>query len=278
MNEFDFQSQLVMSTGVAAREDITQILLEHIPGAIAMIKANTRDDKSGTDYWIEHKRGTPISVDTKIRNEDPVETRGKDDLALETWSVVNEKIGWTLDEKKRTDFILWWFPTRRWVLVPFPQLQAVFRQFQSMWTRKYFTCRQRTIANGNRGWQSECVFVPREVVLDAIKLRYGGAPVPHRRPTSNLLVNSTSPIAAIVTQMTGARAPMKDGKLPSCAENQRHAQQAAGIVHAHGWPTLEAVIRADRERRPGCRRLNGLIHAGYPLADLEAFLVDLGRP
>lgn len=178
MNEFDFRKQLVMSAGVSVSDDIRSLLVQVIPGAVSVTRASERDDRSGTDYWIEHRRGTPVSVDTKIRNEDPVDTRGIDDLALETWSVVGKKIGWTLDEEKRTDFILWWFtPTKRWVLVPFLQLQAVFKRRESMWRRKYQVSEQRTVANGNRGeWRSECVFVPRVVVWRAIHDDFGGLP------------------------------------------------------------------------------------------------------
>lgn len=178
MNEFDFRKQLVMSSGVSTARDIADLLVEQIPGALKVIKANQRDDKSGTDYWIEHARGTPISVDTKVRGIDPIETYKRDDLALETWSVIGEKIGWTLDETKRTDFILWWFtPTRRWVLVPFIQLQAVFKRRRDLWCSKFRIDKQRTAANGNRGaWHSECVFVPREVVWNAIYEDFGGLP------------------------------------------------------------------------------------------------------
>jgi hypothetical protein len=177
MNEFDFKKQLVMSAGVAVSEDIGQLLLERIPGALKISKASERDDRSGTDYWIDHARGVPISVDTKIRNEDPIEKRGRDDLALETWSVVGTKIGWTLDETKRTDYILWWFkPTRRWVLIPFLQLQAVFKIRQDEWLALYKPFKQKTVGAGDRaGWYSECVFVPRREIWAAIYTDFGGS-------------------------------------------------------------------------------------------------------
>ena len=180
MNEFDFKKQLVMSAGTSITDDVGRLLLEKIPGSQKIIKANTRDDKSGTDYWIEHARGTPISIDVKVRNEDPVQKRGKDDLALETWSVIGTKIGWTLDETKRTDYILWWFaPTRRWVLVPFMQLQAVFKARRDEWTLLYRTFKQRTVGTGSRsGWYSECVFVPRREVWAAIYADFGSSIAP----------------------------------------------------------------------------------------------------
>lgn len=176
MNSFGFKTQLAMSTGTAIGNDVEKLLLEKIPGSVRVVKADTKDDRTGTDYWIEHVRGAPISVDTKVRNDDPVQKYGEDDLALETLSVVEQqKIGWTLDETKRTDYILWWFiPTRRWVLVPFLQLQAAFRKRLAEWRGMYRSARQRTTEPGRIGWHSECLFVPREAVWAAIYEDFGG--------------------------------------------------------------------------------------------------------
>lgn len=176
MNKFSFDERLAMSAGVSVSDDISALLLERVPGALAIDKACTRDDRSGTDYWIRHARGTPISVDVKVRGKDPVESYGRDDLALETWSVIGSKIGWTLDETKRTDYVLWWFtPTRRWVLVPFVQLQAAFRKRQDEWMELYRVEKQQTVGAGrSSGWQSECVFVPRREIWAAIYTDFGG--------------------------------------------------------------------------------------------------------
>lgn len=176
MNQFDFKTQLGMSFGTAV--DVQQVLAE-LPGALGVEKAARSDDKNGTDYWIRHVRGTPISVDTKVRSKDPLQAYGKDDLALETWSAVDQKIGWTLDETKRTDYILWWFtPTGRWVLVPFLQLCAAFKKRRDVWAEhRYRVERQWTMSNGRRaGWQSECVFVPRREIWAAIYKDFSGAP------------------------------------------------------------------------------------------------------
>lgn len=185
MRDFDFRKQLVMSTGRSATNDVRQVLLDNIPGALEVTKATEREDRSGTDYWIRHARGEPVSVDTKIRDFDPIERHGRDDLALETWSVVDKKIGWTLDESKRTDYVLWLFPTRRWVLIPFLQLQAAFKKRQHDWCAVYRVAQQRTVAaNGN--WRSECVFVPRKEIWAAIYSDFGGSGAP---ANDNAIIN-----------------------------------------------------------------------------------------
>lgn len=105
---------------------------------------------------------------------------GYDDLALETWSVVpderNEgKVGWTRDSTKRTDYTLWfWQDTGRFFLVAFPPLCAVFWRYWTLWRDHYQTERQ---SSGD--WQSECVFVPRPVVVAKLNgWRQGHLPEP----------------------------------------------------------------------------------------------------
>lgn len=177
MNEFGFREQLAMSHGEESSGDVCDVLTTKIPGAIKVSKANERDDRSGTDYWIEHVRGAPISVDCKVRTTDPIQKYRKDDLFLETWSVVEAKRpGWTLDESKRTDYILWWFtPTKRWVLIPFHQLCYSFRKRVGEWTARFPVKTQRTNDRG-RVWHSEAVVVPRQEIFDAINEDFSGNP------------------------------------------------------------------------------------------------------
>jgi hypothetical protein len=159
----DFTEQLTWSNGVAP-DGVERILRDRIPGCVAVRRASVQEDRHGTDYWavrIEPLR--PLSVDLKARRTDWA-PRGADDLALETWSVIGERAGWTRDRSKQTDFILWyWDDTRRFCLVPFHALCRVFRSCWQEWSGTYRTERQ-----DSGGWQSECVFVPRVVVQDSI--------------------------------------------------------------------------------------------------------------
>jgi hypothetical protein len=177
--EYSFGNQLVMSQGVCLSQDVAAILLGAIPGAVAVQPAHQSNDRHGTDYWVEHARGAHLSVDVKIRREDwaaKPEPDRADDLALEVWSVKEKnKIGWTRDAGKRTDYVLWlWVDTGRWCLVPFAMLCAVFQDKWKEWSTCYGTSEQFTPEYG--GYHSQCVFVPRDVVWSEIYYRYGGQP------------------------------------------------------------------------------------------------------
>lgn len=178
--EYTFSDRMRMSSGVAESASVEEILLSQIPGAVAVYRANASDDRNGTDWWVEtigHDGENRISVDAKVRSVDYAK-RGRDDLALETWSVVDESPGWTRDPRKATDYVLWlWMDTGRWCLVPFAMLCAVFVKSWQAWRSRYGAHRQRTPSNGrfSRDWCSECVFVPRLVVWRAIYERFGGA-------------------------------------------------------------------------------------------------------
>jgi len=176
--EYSFQEQLAMSHGTASPLNVAEILLTAIPGAVAAYRAHRNNDRSGTDYWVEHIRGDHLAVDVKRRTEDwASKAEPADDLALETWSVMEkQKVGWTRDATKRTDYVLWlWQDTGRWCLVPFAMLCAVFQEHWRQWAAQYPTHEQFTPEFG--GYHSQCVFVPRVVVWRAIYRRFGGPPV-----------------------------------------------------------------------------------------------------
>lgn len=169
---YSFRDKLKMSQGIAQQASVADILLANIPGAARIEQASKADDRNGVDYWVYRAADRPLSVDVKVREAD-YKPRGRDDLALETWSVVERRrIGWTLDEKKQTDYILWfWKDTGRWCMVPFVMLNAVFRDKWQEWYDLYQHNEQKTV---DGGYHSECVFVPRVVVWRAIYSRFSG--------------------------------------------------------------------------------------------------------
>ncbi len=173
IKDYSFQNKLIIATGIAANTEVGDILRENLPDVESIEKAQFQDDKMGVDYWVYRKALPPLGIDCKIRDIDPIQSENKDDLALETWSIVGRKIGWTADPQKRCDFILWFFrPTKRWVLLPFPMLQVVFIANKDRWYKEYKHSRQST----NKGqWQSECIFVSRIAIWRAIYERFGGA-------------------------------------------------------------------------------------------------------
>ena len=136
--EYDFKEQLAMSEGVSANKSVRDILLTNIPGAVSVIRAHQMNDRSGVDYWVEMGYGGFVSVDIKVRDKDWA-AKGKDDLALETFSVVEKGIiGWTRNPHKRTDYILWfWKDTGRWCLLPFRMLCRVSADNWEDWKQRF---------------------------------------------------------------------------------------------------------------------------------------------
>jgi hypothetical protein len=174
-HEFDFVDQLQFSQGVSIASDVSSILLSGIPGAVAIHAAHEVNDRNGTDWWVEMRSGAFLSVDAKVRSQDYA-PRGQDDLALETWSVMEaKKVGWTRDITKRTDYILWlWQDTGRWCLIPFQMLCGVFVDRWQEWAKSHQTAQQKTASLSGVGYHSQCVFVPRKDVWTALYRKYGG--------------------------------------------------------------------------------------------------------
>lgn len=175
---YDFDERLTMSQGVSSSKTVADIILNNIPGARHVYQAHKDNDRTGVDYWVEMSSGAHMAVDVKVRDEDFAESKGFDDLALETWSVVEQKkVGWTRDERKRCDYVLWlWKDTGRWCLIPFQWLCAVFSDKWQQWSSLYKVAQQHTPFGNGNGYHSECVFVPRREVWVEIYRRYAGNP------------------------------------------------------------------------------------------------------
>lgn len=167
MFNYNFAERLDFSNGFSV--GLSDILVRKIPGAIKVVRASEADDRKGIDYRVLRADGKQFLVDAKIRNEDwSAKNLKYDDLALETWSVIQNgigiKVGWTRDTAKHTDYILWlWTDTGRFFLVPFPMLCGVFENHWREWATTYKTARQ-----DSGEWQSECVFVPRLKLMEKL--------------------------------------------------------------------------------------------------------------
>ena len=174
--EYGFEERLAMSSGVAASADVRSILLKHIPGAVNAHQAATVNDRQGIDWWVEMSTAKHLAVDAKVREQDwAARNPHEDDLALESWSVVEKQVpGWTRDVNKKCDYVLWlWKDTGRFCLVPFPMLCGVFSRRWQSWRVDYKTRQQHT-PRANGGYHSECVFVPRRELWAEIYRQYGG--------------------------------------------------------------------------------------------------------
>jgi len=169
---FTFSDRMKMSEGLAHNQDIPDIIHSCFPNAVKVEKADSSDDRNGTDYWVTLPSGHKVSVDIKAREVD----FGFDDVALETWSVIENKVvGWARDIEKRTDYILcYWYDSGRWMLFPFPMLCSVFCEHWEIWKKKYKGATQKTVGHGRKDYHSECVFVPRRIIWNEIYVKFSG--------------------------------------------------------------------------------------------------------
>ena len=174
MNVYDFQEQLAFSIEGRVEND-GALIRQIISGCVSVVKSDQKDDRSGIDYWATLRRGSQIGIDLKLRSkgcsrwwcEGP-------ELALETWSVLPDeqhkgKVGWTLDESKRTDYTLHRFDptdTTMVYLLPFQLLRMTFRDHIKQWTNRY-----RVEQQNSGTWRSQVVFVPATVVLAGISAK-----------------------------------------------------------------------------------------------------------
>lgn len=178
--QYGFYEKLRASQSESSNGDIRTILIDNIPSAVNAMLAHKANDKSGVDWWVECVGARFVAVDCKVREQDwSIKRPPKDDIALETWSVVENEIeGWTRNRAKRADWILWlWKDTGRWMLVPFQMLCYIFNKRWREWADQFGTARQFTPSDhGMNGYHSECVFVPRRLLWKEIYKHYSGVP------------------------------------------------------------------------------------------------------
>ncbi len=171
--EYEFEKQLALSQAESSNGNVGEILTSTIPTAVRSRPANLKQDKQGIDWFVELGSGKEVGVDVKVRAKD-CQDFGNDDVLLETWSKFKEqKIGWTLDERKQCDYIFYlWADTGRWMLIPFVLLLKVFRKNQARWTQEYGEKQTSTTNNG--GWTTKFVCVPRRELWAEVYKEFGG--------------------------------------------------------------------------------------------------------
>lgn len=182
-----FSERLTFSEGVGLNADILDHIRAAIPAAVKWEKATTQDDRNGTDYWLFREHGLPpLSFDMKNREFCPINRFGKDDACIETCSVFHQDesgpegywrkkqwirgrrvaIGWTLNFSKRTDWIVYTWPSsqgRRFWIVPFPFLCQATRIRLNEWLSRY-----PELPAENRSYQTLSVYPLRVEIRSAI--------------------------------------------------------------------------------------------------------------
>lgn len=124
-------------------------LFSYSPGKAADLK--------GTDR-VAVTRSGQYRIDFKIRSKDP-KAYGKDDLAIELYSVVEKEIrGY---ENKATDYLLWLFEdSGRAVMIAFKEFKKRVDFGLSVFQEKLPVFRQKTVWRYGIEYHSEHCYVP----------------------------------------------------------------------------------------------------------------------
>lgn len=176
----DFNQKLQYSLGEQQNFD-HEILKRHIPNCERIEKTDIETDKTGIDYIAVindgvHPGGTKIYIDAKTRERGCSKYwhNGEPELAIETWSVVGSQYnkavpGWTFKTNTNVDYILYTFhesDSKQYFFIPFQLLRKAARENYSDWIKRYPLKRQNQTSGR---YQSEAMFVPASVVLEAIR-------------------------------------------------------------------------------------------------------------
>jgi hypothetical protein len=178
---YDFQERLAFSQGARCSSDI-ETIMGILDGCISVTENAVNGNDQGVDYIATLRRGANVLIDAKTRavgcskywkNKEP-------ELAIERWSVMpsgkfhtpaqKAKAGWTIDESKITDMILYTFDAsdcETAFLLPFQSLRLAARKMLNEWMDKY-----KVDIQTSGYWQSQAVFVPASEVIKAIESTY----------------------------------------------------------------------------------------------------------
>lgn len=168
---YAFSTMLAVSKGQRKHTDAATILAM-LEGCIGVRSADLALDIRGVDYIAKLRGGADVYIDAKTRQRGCSKYWGVEpELAVELWSVRPSKTqlgkpGWTLDEAKLTDLVLYTWHTddsERAYLLPFQCLRVAARRNIKRWL-----CEFKSDVQDSGKWQSEAVFVPASEVIAAI--------------------------------------------------------------------------------------------------------------
>lgn len=173
MISYDMAERMAFSQGVV-RATCEETIRAMLTGCLSVEKTDVATDKTGIDYIATLRRGARVGIDHKARGKGCSRywTEGPE-LALEIWSVKkcpscpSGVPGWTLSEAKVTEYTLHTFDpadSDQAYLLPFQLLRMAFRRRFAGWSQTY-----KRASQDSGQWQSECLFIPAYVVLDAIR-------------------------------------------------------------------------------------------------------------
>lgn len=149
----NFKNDLDFSETEDKVAKIKEILKKEF-NAEKVTKNEVKGDDLGVDYYV-YANGVEICVDVKVRR---CKATDYQDVALETCSNVSTgKVGWTLNESSKTEYVLWLWSDYNYFICPFRELRENFSRDYRTWIAigLYKVTEQRT---GN--YLSQCIFVP----------------------------------------------------------------------------------------------------------------------
>jgi hypothetical protein len=172
---YDFDERLAFSKARRQDSDI-DTLRAMFPTCLSVTKTSEAEDRAGTDYVVQLRRGARLLVDAKARDRGCRQYwKAGPEVALEIWSVKPGGkygrrcgvTGWTLDESKEIDLILFTFDPADHAFAyvrPLPLLRETFRRNYGDWITTY-----KSDTQDSAYWESQCLFVPLVVVDQAIE-------------------------------------------------------------------------------------------------------------
>lgn len=174
-----FNEDLEFSKG--KREKTDKLTIKKILGEDTQVRVGTKkEDLAGADFISTMRDGREIRIDVKTRRANCSKYwKWGPDFTLETWSIMETKgkepkIGWTLDETKSSDYILFTFDIKDWAycyLVPAALLRELFKENREKWWKIYKHCIQN-----NSNYDSESIYIPASLIEEeipgVIKVKY----------------------------------------------------------------------------------------------------------
>lgn len=145
MGRNNFREDLQMSYESCQLAIDEKTLKNYFKFAESVEKTESDEDKTGIDYYVNLRGGKKIGVDVKTRRRGTAKywKNGCPELVIELWSQAyssrfdeRNKIGWTIDYKKRCQYIMYKFDAEecdKVFIFPFEQLLiTTYKYMQGM--------------------------------------------------------------------------------------------------------------------------------------------------
>jgi len=141
-------------------------------------QANEKEDQKGGDYLAKDFNGRQVYIDVKRREKGCSKywKNGIPEVAIEfesvcaggKYNIKEPRIGWSFDDKKITDWIVYLFDESDFksaLYIDFKLLYAALHEFKNVLTKKY-----KLKYQDSGQWESSAMFVPILDIFDLIDL------------------------------------------------------------------------------------------------------------